>query len=174
MHKYHYFSLLFLFVSTSISSQVSNLNGPLSWHIKQDVDKSNIPTLVLPKFNLKKQLNDDSIAAHGVKKPYKFGKEFVANLDFMKKSGSLKLKKGRICRYEIISDGAICGILNRDISPTFVLISRSRVTPTTVLLEPAAQTASRSFPQHCEPTQSAPRQTKYPHRIKLYLRLRSR
>ena len=107
MHKYHYFSLLFLFVSSSISSQVSNLNGPLSWHIKQDVDKSNIPTLVLPKFNLKKQLNDDSIAAHGVKKPYKFGKEFVTNLDFMKKSGSLKLKKGRICRYEIISDGAI-------------------------------------------------------------------
>ena len=107
MLRYHFFFVILLIVNSSLSSQVSNLNGPLSWHIKQDIDKSNIPVLVLPKFNLKKQLTEDSLAAYGIKKPYKFGKEFVTHLDFINNSGSIQVKKGKISRYEIISLGAI-------------------------------------------------------------------
>ena len=107
MLKYFYFFILLLFFNLNILSQVSNLNGPLSWHIKHDFGKSHIPSLVLPSFDLQKQLKEDSSLRYGFKKPYKFGKEFAANLDFIKKSGHVQVAKGRISRFEIISFGAI-------------------------------------------------------------------
>lgn len=80
-----------LFLKFSIA-QVTNKGQPLSWKVENQI---NIEAYKLPDFNLKARLKQDSIRDLNASKPYRFGKEFLVDIDIDRDGQWINLPNGQ-------------------------------------------------------------------------------
>ena len=85
------FTIIFILSLKFTIAQVTNEGKPLSWKVE---DKIDIEAYQLPDFNLKARLKQDSIRDLDRSKPYRFGKEFVVDIDINDDGQWINLSNG--------------------------------------------------------------------------------
>jgi hypothetical protein len=85
------FSIIFILSLKFTTAQVTNEGKPLSWKVEDQID---IEAYQLPDFNLKARLKQDSIRDLDRSKPYRFGKEFVVDIDINDDGQWINLSNG--------------------------------------------------------------------------------
>ena len=80
-----------LLLAQSLSAQVTNEGKPLSWKVEEKID---VKSHQLPDFNVKARLQQDSIRDLDRSKPYRFGKEFLVDIDIDEDGQWINLSDG--------------------------------------------------------------------------------
>lgn len=98
---------LLLMVSPKLAkAQIGDGTLPVSW--QENLTKANVPTHVLPPFDVQAMIEEDArIEQTGVPLPYRFGREFDVNLS-TNNSGEWQVMKdgSRVWRLDFFSPGA--------------------------------------------------------------------
>jgi len=98
-------TLLLLLLPLFAISQVTNEGEPLSWAHEGKID---LKSYQLPNFDLEERLKEDAIRDADRSKPYRFGKEFLVDIDIKTDGQWINLQDGRrIWLMNIKSPGAI-------------------------------------------------------------------
>ncbi len=105
--KIKFLIVLSLFM-VCVNAQITNKGVPLSWKIHQKkISKREIPTIKMPRFDLKSIKAEDLINDKNRSKPWRFGYEFNVDIGFKNAGVWDELPNGgRIWRVNIYSKGA--------------------------------------------------------------------
>ena len=91
MYNKFLISIIFILSIHFSNAQVTNEGKPLSWKVEDQID---VKPHQLPDFNLKARLQQDSIRDLDRSKPYRFGKEFLVDIDIDEDGQWINLSNG--------------------------------------------------------------------------------